>query len=98
MCCKNGKPDAAGPQLLGREALWVEFTDTCGHQIYLFCSNMNARKPSSCADHLQTTFRASSSSKGRLIVRTVVCSFKRFVVCSLGRRRPVDQILARYLR
>ncbi|CAN8025446.1 unnamed protein product [Ixodes persulcatus] len=70
MCREKGKADTVGQRLLGREALWVEFTDTCGHQIYLFCSNMNAKKPSSCADHLRTTFSASSSSNGRLIVRT----------------------------
>ena len=85
MCREKGKADAVGQRLLGRVALWVEFTDTCGHQIYLFCSNMNAGKPSSCTDHLRTTFSASSSSNGRLIVRTVVCSFK--LVCFLSSAR-----------
>ena len=82
ICREKGKADAVGQRLLGREALWVEFTDTCGHQIYLFCSKMNARKSSSCAEYLRTTFSASSSSNGRLIVQTVVFSFNRFCLSS----------------
>lgn len=50
---------------------WVKFTKICNHQIYLFCSNVNVGKPSSCPDWPQTTFSVSLASKCLLIQSTI---------------------------